>query len=102
MVNEAIANNLPILCFDTCGQGLVVDESIGWLVPLSTLDEGIMQFAEKLDFILEHRKQLSICSKNCTTKQQELSWERKIRRISEIYEELVNGRGTESEHRTIS
>ena len=91
VVNEAIANNLPILCFDTCGQGLVVDDSIGWKVPLSTLDDGIKQFAEKLDFIQEHRELLSICSNNCTAKQQELSWERKIRRISEIYEELVNG-----------
>lgn len=89
VVNEAITNNLPILCFDTCGQGLVTDDSIGWKVPFTNLEEGINGFAEKLDFILEHRDQLPSKSFNCTAKQQELSWERKIKRICEIYEEVM-------------
>lgn len=89
VVNEAITNNLPILCFDTCGQGLVTDDSIGWKVPFTTLEEGINGFAEKLDYILEHRELLPSRSFNCTAKQQELSWENKIKRICEIYEEVV-------------
>lgn len=89
VVNEAISNNLPILCFDTCGQGSVVDETIGWKVSLTNLEDGINGFAEKLNYILENRELLSLCSSNCTAKQKVLSWESKIKRICEIYEEVV-------------
>lgn len=46
VVLEAITNNLPILCFDTFGQGVVTDSSIGLKVPFTTLEEGIKGFAE--------------------------------------------------------
>lgn len=94
VINEAISNNLPILCFDTCGQGTVVDETIGWKIPMTTIEEGINGFAEKLDYIIEHREALIPLSLNCKAKQRELSWERKIKRICEIYEEAINERKT--------
>lgn len=35
VILEAIGNNLPILCFDTCGQGDCVNKNIGIKIPLS-------------------------------------------------------------------
>ena len=35
VVLEAISNGLPILCFDTCGQGDCVNDKVGVKVPLS-------------------------------------------------------------------
>lgn len=90
VVLESITNNLPILCFDTCGQGVVVDEKIGLKVPLTTLEEGIKGFARKLDYIDEHREILPVLSANCTAKQRELSWESKVLKMLEIYEQSIS------------
>lgn len=32
---EALMNRLPVLCFDTCGMGTIVDETVGCKIPLS-------------------------------------------------------------------
>lgn len=89
VILESITNNLPILCFDTCGQGVVVDESIGLKVPLTNHKDGVVGFAEKLDYINTHRELLQILSANCTDKQRELSWDSKVKKLIEIYESLI-------------
>lgn len=89
VILEAITNNLPILCFDTCGQGVVTDSSIGLKVPFTTLEEGIKGFTEKLNYINAHRELLPQLSANCTAKQRELSWESKVQKMLEIYDEVM-------------
>lgn len=32
---EALMNRLPVLCFDTCGMGTIVDETVGCKIPLT-------------------------------------------------------------------
>lgn len=89
VILESITNNIPILCFDTCGQGVVVDESIGIKVPLTNQEEGVVAFAEKLDYINNNRKLLAQMSANCTKKQQELSWDSKVSKMIEIYDSVI-------------
>ncbi len=89
VILESIANNIPILCFDTCGQGVVVDDTIGYKIPLTNHQEGVIGFAEKLDYINAHRGELTLLSANCKKKQLELSWESKAKKMVEIYEEIV-------------
>ena len=89
VILESITNNIPILCFDTCGQGVVVDESIGIKVPLTNQEEGVDYFAEKLDYINNNRKLLAQMSANCTRKQQELSWDNKVNKMIEIYNAVI-------------
>lgn len=89
VILESITNNIPILCFDTCGQGVVVDESIGMKVPLTNQKEGVAAFAEKLDYINNNRELLTQMSANCTKKQQELSWDSKVNKMIEIYNSIV-------------
>ena len=89
VILESITNNIPILCFDTCGQGVVVDESIGMKVPLTNQEEGVVAFAEKLDYINNNRTLLAQMSANCTKKQQELSWDSKVGKMIEIYNSII-------------
>lgn len=89
VIYESITNNLPILCYDVCGQGVAVDKSIGCKIPLTTANEGINEFAKKLDYINENRELLTRWSANCTKKQQELSWENKIKEIIKIYDVIT-------------
>jgi len=89
VVLEAIANNLPIICFDTCGQGSVVDDSIGMKIPLKSYNEGVDGFAKLLDYFDHNRDVIPILSSNCTAKQNGLTWESKIKRMADIYEETM-------------
>ena len=89
VILESITNNIPILCFNTCGQGVVVDESIGYKIPMKTHSEGVIKFAEKLNYVSTHRDELTKLSINCTNKQLELSWESKAIKMVEIYKKIV-------------
>lgn len=91
VILESITNNIPILCFDTCGQGVVVDETIGYKIPLTSHQEGVKGFDEKLNYISAHREELHTLSVNCTKKQKELSWESKAKQMVDIYNKVLSG-----------
>ena len=78
VVLEAIANHLPVVCFDSCGQGDAVDERVGIKIPLSTPSQSAKDFAEKLEQLYNQRDLLATMSANCAERQAELSWERKV------------------------
>jgi len=90
VVLEAIANNLPVLCFDTCGQGDSVNEKIGWKIPLTNPQQSVADFAEELNVLDSNRELLKELSQNCKQRQQELSWDEKAKKMVELYNELVN------------
>ena len=89
VILESITNNIPILCFDTCGQGVVVDDNIGYKIPLTNHQEGVKGFADKLNYISAHRDELVTLSANCTRKQKELSWESKVKSLVDIYNNIA-------------
>ena len=49
VVLEAIGNNLPVVCFDTCGQGDAVNDKVGRKVPLSSPSQSARDFAKLLN-----------------------------------------------------
>lgn len=89
VVLESIANNLPVVCFDTCGQGDVVDESVGRKIPLSTPKKSIEDFARVVEYFSENRSELERLSKKCGIRKKELSWDNKIRQIVDLYEDVL-------------
>ena len=92
VVLESIANNLPIVCFDTCGQGDVVDERIGIKIPVSSPEDSIYKFVEAISGLYHDRKLLRELRVNCNDRKKELSWDRKIEHVYSIYKScLKNG-----------
>ena len=92
VVLEAIANNLPVVCLDVCGQGDVVDDRIGVKIPASRPEESIFKFVEAISGLYHDRKLLRELRVNCNDRKKELSWERKIEQIYSIYKScLENG-----------
>lgn len=61
VILEAIGNNLPILCFDTCGQGDCVNKNIGIKIPLSNPQKSTYEFAS----ILNNLEKIVIYCKAC-------------------------------------
>lgn len=89
VVLEAISNNLPVLCFDLCGQGVIVNDNIGWKIPMNNISDSCQNMARILNRLESDRNEIVTKSKNCECRKPELSWEHKIQQVIKIYESLV-------------
>lgn len=88
VVLEAISNNLPVLCFDTCGMGYVIDNEVGHKIKLSTPEESIAKFAEKINYFYNNRSELKTLSYNCRQRQLDLSWDEKALKVIGLLEKI--------------
>lgn len=89
VVLEAIANHLPVLCFDTCGQGDAVNDKVGIKLELSNPSQSVKDFAKKIEYLYNNRDVLKRMSENCRERQLELSWDRKAQQMVELYEQII-------------
>lgn len=89
VILEAVSNHLPVLCFDTCGMSVVINDAIGRKVALTNPEQSILDFAMLLNDLEKDRGQLRQMAKNCEDRQVELSWEEKTRKIVEIYRQVA-------------
>jgi glycosyltransferase involved in cell wall biosynthesis len=92
VVLEALANNLPVLCFDTCGQGDTVNASVGIKIPLTNPNDSIREFANKITLLERDRDLLRELSENCAERRAELTWERKVKEVIELYKTALPNR----------
>ena len=88
VVLEAISMGLPVVCFDTCGQGDCVTDDIGMKIPLSHPDQSVKDFAERIEYLYKHREVLATMSENCKHRAEELSWERKAKEMISLYNKV--------------
>lgn len=88
-VLEAIANKLPILCFDTCGHGAIVNERMGIKISVTNPDESIVKFAEIITDCYYNRERLEECTRTTQEDLDQLSWNSKAKKMVEVYESLV-------------
>lgn len=89
VVLEAIGNNLPVICFNTCGQGDSVNEKVGKKIELSNPTSSIHEFARILNELAGNRTQLKEMAENCKKRQQELSWDNKALQMVELYKKTL-------------
>lgn len=86
VVLEAFSNGLPVVCFDTCGQGDIVDGRTGIKIPLSGPDRSAGDFADILNALDGNLDRLQSMSDACNERLQELSWDAKIHEMCGLYE----------------
>lgn len=89
VVLEAVSNQLPVVCFDTCGMGYVINEKVGKKIPLSNPKQSINDFAKVLNELENDRNLLKEMAKNCKERQLELSWDRKAQQMIELYKQAI-------------
>jgi len=95
VILEAFNNNLPVLCFNTCGQGDCVTDEVGIKIPLTNPQQSVKDFAEKIKYLYHHREVLERMSQNCRKRAEELSWENKAKQMVELYEKVVQQKSNE-------
>lgn len=85
VILEALSNHLPIVCFDACGFGSIIDETVGLKIPLSNQEQSKKDFAQCIRRLLENREVLKRMSVCCATKQRQYSWENNAIKMIDIY-----------------
>ncbi len=89
VVLEALQHKLPVLCFDCCGQGDVVNDKVGRKVKMTTPEQSVEEFAGHIKDLYGDRNLLSKLSRNSMERQEELSWDSKAREVLGIYRKLL-------------
>jgi len=89
VVLEAIGECLPILCFDACGFGSIVDDTIGMKIPMTVPSEASDAFADRIIYAMDNPAELQRMSDGCPAKTGTLTWEYKGRKVAELYEEIL-------------
>jgi glycosyltransferase involved in cell wall biosynthesis len=89
VILESVANNLPVVCFDACGQADIIDDSIGVKLPLTNYIQSRDDFERTLRTLYNDRSKLQSFSDNCNKRKKSLSWDYKIDQYLQIYKNLV-------------
>lgn len=89
VVLEAVSCQLPVLCFDACGFGYVINEKVGIKIPLSNPQQSVNEFAEKINYLYQHKEVLQTLANNCPQRQEELSWDKKAKEMVELYNRII-------------
>jgi len=91
VVLEALSNQLPVICFNICGFGPLIDETMGCKIELSNPRQSVKDFELKIVHLYSHRKELATMAENCGVKSRgELAWPHKAKKMYGVYEELLN------------
>lgn len=90
VVMEALQNHLPVVCFDTCGFGSVVDETVGVKIPLSNPNQSVNDFANALRTLYNDRELLAEKSQNCRERMKLFEWNYKAKTMVDIYNNILN------------
>lgn len=89
VVLEAIANHLPVICHQTCGQGDVVDDEIGMTIPLTTPEQSMCAYAKAISYLNAHPRELAIRKNNCAMRSRELTWNKKAQELLTLYQSVL-------------
>lgn len=89
VVLEAISCALPVLCFDACGFGAVINKKVGIKIPFTHPEQSVKDFAKKLNYLAVNRQELIEFSNNCLQRQHELSWDEKAKKMFELYQNCL-------------
>ena len=90
VVLEAISNHLPVLCFNTCGFGPIVDSSVGVKIELKDPKLSVKEFSSEIESLYNNRSNLIRFSNNCAEKKRNISWDVKALQMVELYKASIN------------
>ena len=89
VVLEAISAGLPVVCHDTRGFGVIVDEKIGRKVAIKNPKNSIKQFAAIIRNLESDRGEVHRLSEWCIKRRHEISWEANAQKMVDIYNKVA-------------
>ncbi len=90
VVPEAISAGLPVVCHDTRGFGVIVDNRIGRKIKVVNPVTSARDFAEVIRSLEADREEVRHLSEGCIVRQKEISWEANAQKMVAQYEKAIN------------
>jgi glycosyltransferase involved in cell wall biosynthesis len=90
VVLEALACAMPVICHDSCGMGVAVNDSCGIKIPMKTPAVSVRGFREAISALRQTPGLLESLSAGAIERAKELSWENKVRVVSDTYHQIIN------------
>jgi len=85
VVLEALGWGMPVICHDACGMAIAVDSTCGIKVEFSNPERSINGFHDALLQLVGNPERVERLSQGALRRASELSWEAKVKEISEAY-----------------
>jgi glycosyltransferase involved in cell wall biosynthesis len=82
---EALAAGLPVICHDTSGMSIAIDESCGIKLPLRDRLTSIQEFADAVASLVTTQGLLERLSEGALRRAKVLSWDENVREIASTY-----------------
>lgn len=91
VVAEALSYGLPVLCFDNCGPGELIDEDCGFIIPYQKYKMAIAKFSECLMRLFYDRILLEDLSRHAFAKHTiTFNWDVKGHVFKEVYDKILD------------
>jgi len=88
---EAQAFGLPVLTLDIHGGRLMVSDDCGIKVPATTPEESIEKLVKAIEYLYENPEKLKEMGKNAYEQTLQHNWGNRAKKMSKLYEEILNG-----------
>jgi glycosyltransferase involved in cell wall biosynthesis len=88
-VLEALSLGVPVICHDACGMGVAVNHTCGLKLPMTSPVASVNGFADALVQLISDPELLGRLSAGALRRSRDLSWEAKVKRISDVYREVA-------------
>lgn len=89
VVPEAISAGLPVVCHDTRGFGVIVNEEVGRKVDVRSPEYSASEFARIIEELEANRNVVRNLSAGCIERQKEISWEANAKKMVEQYAKAI-------------
>jgi glycosyltransferase involved in cell wall biosynthesis len=86
---EALSAGVPVVCLDHCGMADVVTPRCGVKIPVTTAKVVVERFAETIDHLAHHPEERRRLSGGAIQRATDFSWDTKVRKMLEVYEEAI-------------
>ena len=90
VIMEALSCGLPVICFDACGFGPLVDSTLGIKIPLSTPEQSVGRFAQAIQKLISQPDLLPGMSAQASIRAQTLNWDTKITQVLQVYKDALD------------
>ncbi len=97
---EAVSSGIPTISLDQDGMHSTLANGNGILVEVSTYDETIKRYANRIDELIENPELLTTLKQKTISLIDEFSWEKKIQKVEEIYDNAISNYNKQEKHVT--
>jgi glycosyltransferase involved in cell wall biosynthesis len=93
VVLEALSLGLPVICHNACGMGVAVTNDCGVRIEMKNTAASIDGFARAIESLAGNPSEVARLSKGALARAAELSWDSKVEKILDVYENVCSPAG---------